>query len=108
MMMMTMKKVAAVRSSLDRETGLILTGPTCTGKSTILKQVRIHHCFCFSFCCYQYYCCCHRYHPQNDLPLPPSHQAAALGPETEIRVINPKALQARPPFGLILMLKILD
>ena len=58
-----MKKVAAVRSSLDRQTGLILTGPTCTGKSTILKQ------------------------------------AAALRPETEIRVINPKALQGSQLFG---------
>ena len=47
-----MRKVAAVRSSLDRQTGLILTGPTCTGKSTILKQVSLHH-----HCCWCCFCC---------------------------------------------------
>ena len=57
------EKVTAVRSSLDQQTGLILIGPTCSGKSTILKQ------------------------------------AAALRPETTIRVINPKALEGRQLFG---------
>ena len=72
-------------------------GPTCTGKSTILKQVVIIIVFIFvvvvdmlsltSDLCYE-------------------AQAAALRPETEMRVINPKALQASQSLsGVMLIMK---
>ena len=50
-------------TSMFRYTGVILTGPTMSGKSTVLRQ------------------------------------AAARLPGTEIRVINPKALELRQLFG---------
>ena len=37
-------KVAAVRATLDRRAGVILTGPTMTGKTRILQQVVIITC----------------------------------------------------------------